>query len=292
MKKIISLFAVLFCTAAAQAHTVDATAAYTGASHFDKVHVRALTALTLNVQAGLEATWANEHRLFKDPVYSAAMPLVLNFELMQFQVRPFYYFKNKSDQPAFQDAQAFGVETKLLLTLNDDTVNDLYTRAFLGASFARQKGTVFFKDDPDSNQYYSQAAYTFGLAQDFYQAFTFRVAGTAFQYPNGIHNVAGVRSILDQQQLADTQTLDIVHDLAKYALSARITRQWSDTGASFYLAYRFAEYYTADSQHSVLVGNSFPITSQISLGVAYNHLRSAHNTDKRDIGQARLEILF
>ena len=292
MKKILSLFAVLSLSAAGYAHTLDVSAAYTGSSRFDKVQAGVMASPVLNVHAGLQATWANEHHLFAHPVYSVAAPIGLDFDWMQFDFRPFYYFNNTSHQDGIQNASAFGLQSMLWVTLQDDTVNDLYTHAFVGASFARQKGTVFFDDGAADNRYYSQAAYTLGVEQNFYQAFLFRVAGTAFQYPNGITGVAALRSVMDQQELADTQTLEIVHDLAKYALSARLTRQWTETNASFYVGYRYAEYYTAQADHSVIVGNAFPLFSQVSLNVCYNHLRTVHNANKRDIWQARLEMAF
>ena len=292
MKKILFLFVFLLTLNVAKADTFDVTAAYVGSSYFDKAQVNALAALSLNITAGLEAKWANEHHTFKDPVYSVAVPVALDFDLMRFEFRPFYYFNNKSDQAVFQDSSAFGIQSKLVLTINEDTANDLYTHAFIGVSFARQKGTVFYDTLPMDNRYYSQMAYTLGLKQDFYQAFSFRITGAAFQYPDGITGITGVRSILDQQELADLQTLDIVHDLTKYTVAGTLSRMWSDNGSSFYVGYRFGEFYTADNEHSILVGNSFPATKQVSLGFAYNHVRTTHNTNKRDIWRARVEVIF
>ena len=204
----------------------------------------------------------------------------------------FYYFKNKSSLEGIQNASAFGLQTQLVLPLNEDTVDDLYTRAFIGASFARQKGTAFYDNNEVDNRYYSQFAYTLGLQQDLYRAFSFRLAGSVFQYPDGISKVDGFYGVMDQQELADLQTLDIVHQLPKYTAAARLTRLWADNGSSFYLGYRFGEYYTADSEHSVIVGNSFPITQQAKFGLAYNHVRSTHGKNKRDIWQARVSISF
>lgn len=292
MKKLIILSILLGITPFLQARTIETQADYTGSSRFDKIHANANVALTLNLQTGLDVTFANEHHNFKNPIYAVALPIKLDFDVFQWQIRPFYYFKNKSSIDGYQSASAFGVHTQLTLLLNDDTVNDLYTRAFIGAGFARQQGTVFFEHEPDSNQYYSQLAYTLGLQQDFFRTFNFRVSANVFQYPNGITGVTGLRSIMNQQELADTQTLDLVHDLGKYALNAQLTRSWADNGSYFYLGYRFGEYYTTDSEHSFLIGNSFPVAQQASLGFAYNHVRSTHNTNKRDIWQVNFNMAF
>lgn len=292
MKKLILLFVLLGSFSFSQARTFDVEAAYTGSSHFDRAHIGATAALNLNTQAGLEATYTNEHHFFKHPAYSVAAPVSFNFNLMQFELRPFYYFKNKSGLADIQDSSAFGLQTRLVLSINEDTVEDLYTRAFIGASFARQKGTVFYEDDTASNRYYSQFAYTLGLQQDLYRAFSFCLAGTVFQYPDGISRVAGLYSVMDQQELADTQTLDIVHELTKYTVAARLTRLWAENGSSLYLGYRFGEYHTTDSEHSIIVGNSFPVTQQVKFALAYNHVRTVHNDNKRDIWQARLSVAF
>lgn len=291
MKKLIFTFALLGAFVSLQARTVDVSAAYTGSKNFDQVQAKATMALTLNTLAGLEAKMANE-RAFKDPVYSLAVPVSLNFELIRLIVRPFYYLKNKSDDAAFQDAGAFGVETQMHLTLKEDEINDVYTHAFITAAFARQKGTVFFESEPTENRYYSEMAYSLGISQTFFNAFGADVAGTVFQYPDGVSGVVGLRSIMDQQELARTQTLDIVHQLPKYMLSTRFSRMWTDNGSSFYVGYRYGEFHNAESEHSVLVGNSFSVAQRVTVDLAYNHVRDVHNKNKRDIFYIQLETSF
>jgi len=292
MKKLI-LTVILGCTVSfAHAHTIDLQTGYVGSSKFDKAHVRANAALTLNVQAGLEVAYANEHHNFKNPVYSLATPLLLDFDLLKLRVRPFYYFKNKSGIPGIQSSSAFGVQSALITTLNEDTANDIYTYATLGAAFARQEGTVFYKQDPADNRYYNQVAYSLELEQSMYRAFNFRLTGNVFQYPDGISKVAGLYSVMDQQSLADTQTLDLVHQLAKYTVGLRAARMWADNGSALFVSYRYGEYYTAESEHSVMVGNVFPVSKQVSADIAYNHVRDVHNHNRRDIVQARLEVAF
>ncbi len=292
MKKIIVfLLLCIFPASAIHARTLDVSAAYVGASHFNQVKAGAMAALTLNTLAGVEAKWIDE-KSFKNPIYSVNLPILLNFELLKLNLTPFYYFKNKSENIAFQDASAYGVNAKLIMTLEDDSVNDLYTHAFIGVSYARQKGTVLYDDDTAHNQDFSQMVYTLGLHRNFFQAFGFEAAASVFQYPDGISDVAGLRGILDQQDLAFTQTFDVVHDLAKYTLSARVTRMWTDNSSTLYLGYRFGEYYTADPEHSFILGNTFAATRTLGADIAYNHLRTVHNENKRDILYARLTVSF
>ncbi len=292
MKKFILFFAFcIFSSAALQARTVDVSAAYIGASHFDQVRAGLTMAPTLNLLAGVEAKMINE-RAFEDPIYTVNVPIRLDFDLMKIELTPFYYFKNKSDNPQYQDASAYGINGRLIMTLQDDEVNDLYTHAAIGVSYARQDGTVFYDDDSFANEGFSQMAYTLELHKNFFRMFGFQAAASVFQYPDGITGVRGLRSIMDQQELAFTQTFDVVHDLAKYTVGARITRMWPENNATLYLGYRYGEYYTADPEHSFIVGNSFAATRAISADIAYNHVRTIHNDNKRDIFYARLVFSF
>ena len=292
MKKFILFFAFcIFSSAALQARTVDVSAAYIGASHFDQVRAGLTMAPTLNLLAGVEAKMINE-RAFEDPIYTVNVPIRLDFDLMKIELTPFYYFKNKSDNPQYQDASAYGINGRLIMTLQDDEVNDLYTHAAIGVSYARQDGTVFYDNANPANEGFSQMAYTLELHKNFFRLFGFQAAASVFQYPDGITGVRELRSIMDQQELAFTQTFDVVHDLAKYTLGARLTRMWPDNNATLYVAYRYGEYYTADPEHSFIVGNSFAATRSISADIAYNHVRTIHNENKRDIFYARLVFSF
>ena len=290
MKKTILLLLLLTLGTGLQARTIQTEAAYTGASSFDQVQANATMALSLNTFAGIEAKLANE-RAFKDPIYSVAIPLSVDFDLVNLSVRPFYYFKNKSNNAAYQDSSAIGINAQARVTLREDTVDDIYTHAFLGASYAKQKGTVFY-DAQAENRSYAQAAYTLGLSNTLFNAFGLDLIGTVFQYPDGIAHVSGLRSVLNQQDLINTQTLDIVHELTKYTVGARVTRMWADNGSSLYASYRYGEYHTAQPEHSVMIGNSFLLAKRLAVDLAYNHVRSVHNTNRRDIFYIQLGFSF
>lgn len=296
MKKLFFILFSFFALTAANARTVDAVAAYTWSSRFDQAEASATMALSLNTLAGVEAKYVKDKHVepegFKNPVYSLYLPIYLDFDLVQINLKPFYYFKNKSENNPYQDASAFGLRTLFVMNLQDDTVNDLYTNAFIGASFARQKGTVFFGDADNSDQYYTQAAYTLGFYKDFFRAFGFQASATAFHYPDGITGVSDFRGVMNLTDLADAQTLDVIRDLGKYTLNARLTRMWIDQGSSFYLGYAFSEYHNLDPHHSFMVGNSFIWGQRISVDMAYNHVRTIHNENKHDIFYVRLGMSF
>ena len=291
MKKITYLLLLLTVFSGAYARTVEVEAAYTGASHFDQAQVNATMAPTLDTLVGLEVKVANE-RAFKRPVYSVAVPVSLDLDIMRISVRPFYYVKNKSHEAAYQNASAYGINAQFRMTMRDDDVNEIYSHAFLGASLAQQEGTVFYTNRPDANRYYSQAAYSLGFSNTFFNTFGLDIMGTMFQYPDGISHVAGLRSVMNQQELASLQTLDIVHNLTKYTLGTQLTRMWPDNRSSLYLGYRYGEFHTAAPEHSVIIGNSFMIDGKISVDLAYNHVRNVHNHNRRDIWFLQLGCAF
>ncbi len=288
MKKFLLLLALLgMSSLLISAGEVTGVVDYTGSSDFNQVKARALWQFALNWSAGIEGKWADEDA-FKKPVYEVKVPVVFETDLLSFHVSPFYYFENKSDHNTYN---AFGVSSKLIFTLQEDSLNEEYSHVYLGAAFARQEG-VLWKGEDISNKYYSQTAYTLGLHKNFFRAFSFEGIATVFQYPDGIKGVDGWRGILDQQDLVSLQSYDIVHELPKYTAGARLTRLWADRRATVYVSYRFGEFYTADPEHSIALGNSFVLADRVQCDLAYNHLRTVHNKNKRDIFYAQLKFMF
>lgn len=293
MKKILLVAVLLgFTHLFVSAGEVTGVAEYTGSSDFNQVKARALLQFGLNWTVGIEGKFADEDA-FKDPIYAVKLPMGFSSDLVSFNITPFYYFKNKSNRKnSKKEYEAFGVSSKLILMLEDDAVNELYSHAYLGAAFARQRADLWLDGGRYQEQYYSQAAYTLGLHKNFFRAFSFEAIGTAFQYPDGITGVQKFRGILDQQDLVYLQSYDIVHELPKYTAGARLTRLWADRRATLYLSYRFGEFYTADPEHSFILGNTFALTQWAMCDMAYNHLRTVHNDNKRDIFYAQLRFVF
>ena len=280
------------CSLMVSAGSVTGAAEYAGSNAFNQVKARALWQPSLNFTVGVEGKWAKEDA-FKDPIYEVKLPLALETDLLSLHVTPFYYFKNKSNRKnSKKEYEAFGVSSKLILMLEDDAVNELYSHAYLGAAFARQRADLWLDGGRYQDQFYSQAAYTLGLHKNFFRAFSFEAIGTAFQYPDGVSHVQAFRGILDQQDLVYLQSYDIVHELPKYTAGARLTRLWADRRATLYLSYRFGEFYTADPDHSFILGNTFALTQWAMCDMAYNHLRTVHNENKRDIFYAQLRFVF
>ena len=118
------------------------------------------------------------------------------------------------------------------------------------------------------------------------------MAATAYQYPDGISHVTDFRGILDQKDLGFAQSFDVSRTLGKYVLSARVSRLWAENHSSLYVGYHYAEFYTNDPQHSVLLGNSFRITSNIYMDAAYNHLQNTKNENKRDLVFVNINVAF
>ncbi len=297
MKKII--ISLILCSAAlyAQAASVNVRASYAYSSDYNQARAGLALPLGLNASVGLEGRYVEdkfsvEEGAFADPIYSVYLPIRLDLDLVKLHLTPFYYFENKSDDPFYQDATAYGINGQLIMNLVEDEVNQFFTTAYIGVSFANQKGTLFEEGNQPANEDYSQMAYTLGFIQNFFGTFAFQAAATAYQYPNGIDGVEYFRGIMDQNDLAFTQSYDVNRALGKYVLSARISRMWPDTRSSLYAGYHFAEFYTARPQHSILVGNTFFVTANAYLDMAYNHLQDVEGNNKRDIFFVNLNIAF
>lgn len=296
MKKIIFSFILFSAALGAQAASLNTTASYVYSSDYNQARIGAAIPLGLNASIGLQGRYVEdkfsvEDGAFKDPIYSVYLPIRLDLDLVKLNITPFYYFENKSDDERFQDASAYGVNARLMTNLVEDEVNQLFTTAYIGVSYANQKGTLF-EDGQASDEDYSQLAYTLGFLQNFFGTFVFQGAATAYQYPSGIDGVEYFRGIMDQNDLAFTQSYDINRALGKYVLSARISRLWPEKRSSLYVGYHFAEFYTADSQHSFLLGNTFYVTANAYVDAAYNHLQTTGGENKRDIFFINLNIAF
>ena len=299
MKKYLFAVVLFFTALSTFAQNTQLGLSYTGASHLTQVKAFFEQALALNAKVGLSAKVADEE-IFKRPVSALYVPVTIGGEFISLNVTPFYYFKNKiapyiSDtfgNQIGQNSYAYGASATLSMTMQQDDLNDLYSNAYLGVSFARSQGVLFAEQKDPHHQYYSQVAFSAGLHRNFYRFLSFEFAGSAFEYPDGIKGVTGFYSVLDQQDLAYMQTFDIVHQLPKYTLSTRVTRLWTERLATIYLGYRFGEFYGADSQHSFMLGNTFAMTQTIQADLGYNHLRTIHNDNKRDIFYVRLSTRF
>lgn len=287
-KLLLLLTAVFFSANAAQAKTVDARASYLWSSSKNQATASLLVAPTYNTQVGIAARYVKDMQDYsfgrlKDPIYSVYVPMLLQFELLDLELTPFYYFKHNSENPAYQDAYAYGVTAALTMLMENDQVNDIYTRARMGASYARQQGTLFTKEAAPENTDYAQVAYFLQLSHSMFQAYRLEAMGAAFQYPDGITDVTAWRGVMNQQDLVALQTLDITRDLRKYALGGRFVRTWAESGSALYVGYSFTENYTADPDHSFIIGNSFPLVRNVFLDLAYNHIETTSHKNKRDI---------
>ncbi len=292
MRKIIVLLCLFFVALGAHAYDLDTTATYIYSSDHNQARIGTAVPIGLTAQVGLEGKYVEDKQGgLKNPVYSVYLPTKLDFELFRLHITPFYYFKNDPHQADFEKMSAYGLNTQVLLSLVQDDAHELYSQGFIGVSYARQKANIH-EDAKWNSENYDQFAFTLGLRQNFYHAFLFQVSGTVFQYPDGISRVDGFQGILDTKDLAFSESFDVNRSLAKYALSARFARLWIERKSSLYFAYHYMESHTADPEHSMVIGNSFYMTRNSQLDVAYNHLQDSHGHNKRDLLYANVTISF
>lgn len=293
MRKHILLFTLFLSALGAHAYNVDATAAYIYSSDHNQAVVGTSVPIGVNAIIGLQGKYVEDKQPshLKDNTYSVYLPIQLDLDLVKLNLTPFYYFKNEFSFAAKKDPYAYGVNAQLVMNLQQDEIEELYTQGYLGISYAKQQG-VLVENGVSDEINYTQLAYTLGIRQNFFNAFSFQAAATAFHYPNGISEVDAFYGILNQNDLAYAQSYDVNRALGKYTLSARITRVWAEQHSTLYLGYHFAEFHTADSQHSFLLGNSFAVGKNAKVDAAYNHLRNTDDKNKRDIFFVHLNIAF
>lgn len=287
---------LLLTSVAASAHHVEANASYVYSSRFDQTRVGAAMPLGLNASIGLEGKMVKdkisvEKGGFKNPVYSFYLPLQLDIDFVQLSLTPFTYLKNDSASGIFQDSSAYGINGQIMVDLVKDEIEGNHTQAFIGLNYARQKSDVM-QNDAWKKENYDQAAFSLGIRQNFYDTFLFQAGGEIYVYPDGISRVQAFHGILDQKDLGFTQSYAVNRDLGKYTLSARVGRLWPERHASLYVAYHYGEFYTAQPEHSVIIGNTFALLPNVHMDTAYNHLRDSANRNKRDLFFINLNILF
>lgn len=296
MRKFYTAIILCFCAFAAQAENLDVMASYIYSADYDQIRVGASVPVTYNASVGAEVKYvqdriATEKGGLKDPVYSLYIPLQLNLETARFNLTPFYYFNNKSYLPQEKKSIAYGLSGQLAMDLLQDDVNDIYMQAYMQAAYVRQRANVITNTDWN-NQYFDESAFTLGFRQNWYSAFAFNVAGTIYAYPDGISHVKAFYGMLDQKDLAFTQSYDVSRQLGKYALSARLTRMWAEKRSSLYIGYHYEEFYTTEPEHSALIGNSFYIIRNVYADIAYNHVETNGNKNKRDLFFVNINVTF
>ncbi|ACC97739.1 hypothetical protein Emin_0175 [Elusimicrobium minutum Pei191] len=281
MRKFILL--ILCVLAAAQLQAAKISNSFYFNSDFIKNDLSFAAPVTDRLSIGVDGSYLN-HDIHNDDIYTFYIPASLSTDLMRIVFRPFF-------TPKTNELYSYGAMGHLLLTLNNNDNANLYTQALLSISYANQKADIE-KNNVIERDNYGQVAYSLGLRQNFYNAFLFGVTANLFQYVNGISNVTAIRSVMDQNSLVDLKTFDIIYDLPKYSIGAMFNRMFLDRNANVYVNYNFIEYYTADSDHSITVGNDFPIAKGWKADIAYNHIRATNHGSKRDIFRVGLSVLF
>ncbi|MGB2578550.1 hypothetical protein AAIR98_000469 [Elusimicrobium simillimum] len=279
MKKLTVILSLFL--AAANLHALKVSDSFFINSDFMRNDLSVVAPITTRFAMGLEASYI-DHDDIKDKILMFSAPLVHTDDWMQITLSPFA--TTKAD-----DLYAFGASAHLLLAMENNVVDDKYTQAHLAVSYANQKADIS-TDSGDKRKNMGEIGYYLALRKNFFNAFFFGVNGSAYQYTNGISGVNKVKSILDQNQIANINTFDFINQLPKYSVGTTFTRML-EKGANIYLSYSFIEYYTTRPEHSILVGNDFPIGKRFKGDIGYNHI-ICRGGSKRDIFRISLSAAF
>ena len=233
------------------------------------------------LSAGAEASYV-KHDDFDDGNFLIAAPLVMSYDAVQVVLRPFV-------MPQTNDLSAYGGTFNLLLNMEQNDIDDKFTQAHLTVGYVNQKADVA-RGAGIEREDYGELAYGLALRKNFFNSFVFGVNTNIYQYLNGVADVRGIRSVFNQNDFSNLNSYDVVYSLPKYSLGAVFNRML-DKGADIYLMYSYTEFYTADHEHSMIIGNDFPLSRAVKADLGYNHIITG-NGDKKDIFKIAVNVIF
>jgi len=250
-------------------------------SQFIKDDILLTTPVAGRLSGGVEASFV-KHDIFDDPNFFAALPMIMDYDLFKLQLKPF-------GMPQTNDLYAYGASFDMLLYMEKNDITDKFTQSRVSINYVNQKADIYGpagvrRDDC------GEINYGLSLQRNFYNAFVFGANAGIYQYLNGIKDVRAVRSIFNQNDFSNLNNYDAVYDLPKYTAGAVFNRML-EHGANIYLSYSYTEFYTADYEHSIILGNDFPLARAVKADLGYNHIITGGG-DKKDIFKIALNIEF
>ena len=184
MKRII--FCIALLAAAPYIYGVEVSDTHTHSSAFwrNSIAVGARPVYALSLGAEFDLT---EHGDFAHHIYALRLPITLRAgEDTQFALRPFYYPDNANG------TSAWGAFAAVRMLVNSDELENSRANAQLSAAYAAQKAGVLKNGSLEQNDDFRQLAYGLLVNFNYFDSYSFDLAGTVYQYLSGID---GVRSV-------------------------------------------------------------------------------------------------
>jgi len=263
------------------AHAVSISDAFFINSKFLRNDFTALSQVYGRLSSGAEVSYV-KHDDFNDGNFFVAAPIVMTYDAAQIVLRPFA-------MPQTNDLSAYGATFNLLLNMEENNIDDKFTQANLAVGYVNQKADVTRNIGADREDF-GELVYSLGLRKNFFNSFIFGANGNVYEYLSGIDGVQGIRSIFNQNDFSNLNSYDVVYNLPKYSVGATFNRML-DKGADIYLSYSYTEFYTADHEHSIILGNDFPISAAVKADLGYNHIITGSN-GKKDIFKIAVNVVF
>ncbi|MDR1124057.1 MAG: hypothetical protein LBL61_05660 [Elusimicrobiota bacterium] len=265
MKKII-FCSVLFLAAVPHICGFEVSDTYTHSSAFwrNNISAYAQPAYALSLGAEFDLT---EHKDFYNHIYALRLPVTLSTgDDTQFALRPFYYPDNANG------ASAWGALAAVKMLVNSDEVENSSTNAQLSLGYAAQKADVDKNGVLARNDDFRQLAYGLLVNFNYFDIYSFDVAGTVYQYISGIDGVQNVRGVMNQAELADLGTLDYVLGLPDYSAGVKIRWVSSASRSDNYISYRYIDTYNDGGAHLLVAAVMIDTGRDFFINFAYNHI--------------------
>ncbi|MDR0734898.1 MAG: hypothetical protein LBG16_04335 [Elusimicrobiota bacterium] len=264
MKKVIFCFALLAAAPYVCGFEVSDTHTHSSLFWRNNISVVARPVYALSLGAEFDLT---EHDNFAHHIYALRMPITLRSGGdTQFTLRPFYYPDNANG------ASAWGAFAAVRMLVNSDEVENSYANAQLSAAYAAQKADVIKNGLITRDDDFRQLAYGLLVNFNYFDSYSFDLAGTVYQYLSGIDGVQSVFGVLNQAEAADLGTLDYVLSLPYYSAGVKIRWMSSASRSDNYISYRYFDTHNAGGAHSLMLGTMVNLGMDFFINFAYNHI--------------------
>lgn len=284
MRKI-SLFLILtFIGISASALEVADSFTYNNSFWQNSISVTHQLNYFLNLGFNFDLT---EHDDVDNHIYTFSLPFAAHTDGFGLILTPFITPDNANG------ASAQGAKLSCTFGVKNDEVDNTSSHAFLSVGFADQNAYVSRKGSLPKKENFYQLAYEGGIVLDYFSTYLFEISGNVFEYPSGISSVEAFGGILDQQKIADLETLDYIFALPKGSAGLKIGWNAQESRSENILSYRFIEFYEKElsAYHSVKFQSAMLLSHRLSFTLAYNHIFISSHKDK-DIVKGIISLKF
>lgn len=274
MKKLILSF--IFISAVSSAFCFSVSNTHTHNTNFWRNSSAAYIPLSRSVYLGAEFD-VTEHKNFKNHIYTARLPFVINNRGFILKAVPFALPDNDNG------ASAYGGKILFSTGLKVDEIEGTSAEGYFSAGVVSQKAGVLENGILTEKDTFVQSAYEVGLSSSFFGVYAFNISGNYYQYHSGLDGVEAVGGVFNQAELADLGTMDYMLGLPKGSAGIKISWRSELSRSDNFISYRYIDMQDLNNRHSLLVNTSLLpngiLGEMATVNLAYNHIFIPNESD-------------